>query len=611
MSPARRRSCSLATLLLSLAGGAAAGSELPAGCDLDFRVRALAAAPSPALELELKFDAAGRRESVVRVVPDWAGVDDYARSHVDWQALGAGQSVQPMAQPFRWRVQHEPDAVVHLRWRTLSALADPEQVQMQPQTTLYRTQVGARGFQFFGHGVLPAVEHWGDDRPARLCLTVEALDAHSPVFGTPGLSAAGQPLRWRLTDSHARLRHAFYGSGPMWRLHERTLRRGSLALALRGHFPQMDDAAFVDATARLVDMQRDFWGESRDTHQWVVLTPNHSPHANSGGTLVDRVAVLHAPQGFSATDPAFEFLVAHENLHQWFPQRFGSHGAGQRGESDNGGPARDVPHYWFSEGFTDHYTYRLLLASGLWDLDRYAEQLTRRARAYLGSPARQMKASDIAPRFFSDREAGSQLYRRGELLALRWDAALRQAGRGSLTTVLQGLRLTGSASAPAEAASERVMLAVASALAGSGVDPREEVERHVMQGALMPLDSPGWAPAMGPCLQRVQEEVPVWQLGFDRASFDSRVLQGVDPAGPAHAAGLRDGMRLEGYSVHGGDTGRDAVLQVRDAARPGTAGALREVRYRPVSGTPQRLPRWRARPDAAVEAACQAWMTAR
>jgi hypothetical protein len=53
------------------------------------------------------------------------------------------------------------------------------------------------------------------------------------------------------------------------------------------------------------------------------------------------------------------------------------------------------------------------------------------------------------------------------------------------------------------------------------------------------------------------------------------------------------------------------VLQVRDAARPGTAGALREVRYRPVSGTPQRLPRWRARPDAAVEAACQAWMTAR
>lgn len=610
-----RFAAALLGLVACAAVQADASANEPGRCDLDYRVRALGAAQPAELEVELHFAAEGRRESWLRIQRGWAGVQDYPESFGAWEALGRGQSVQPGPDAARVRVLHGPDETVRLRWRVRSALADPEAVAPQDQLLMYRSQIGARGYQFFGYGVLPSVEAWGDERLARLCLTLQPFDAQSPAFGTPGKSAPGQDLHWKFSGSHARLRHAFYASGPMWRLLERPVQGGALELALRGSFAKLDDAAFADGAARLIDLQRRFWdgaattpaSAARSERQWLVLTPNHLPDGNSGGTLVDRAAVLHVPQDFSAGSATFEFLVAHENLHRWFPARFGAHGG-----EDAQQAAR---HYWFSEGFTDHYSYRLLLASGLWDLERYASQLTQRLRvSYLGSRARNLSAEEIAPRFFSDREAGRQMYIRGELLALRWDAALRRGGRGSLTQLLQGLLLPadGAAEAKPQVAAPRVLDALATALAGSGVDPRAELQRYVVEGQTLPLLSAGWAEALGPCLQRDEEAVHRWQLGFDRESFKTRVLQGVEPDGPAFAAGLRDGMALAGFSVYGGDLTRDALIQVKEeAAAEGGKPAVRSVSYRPVSREAQLQPRWRPRTGALDDAACRAWISAR
>lgn len=608
---------------LALASGmpavrAAAAPEPP--CDLHYRITPRPDLQPAALEVELRFAAAGRRESVLRAVPAWAGVTDFASRYGDWQALGTGQSVAPLAEPYRWRVQHPPEGEVHLRWRVRTALPDPEAVVAQDQRQLYLTQVGPRGFQFFGHGVLASVEHWGDDTQPQLCLTLQPFDATSAVFGSMGQGAPGRPLVWRGRASPGLLRHGFHAGGPMWRLHERGVHGGPLGLAVRGRFEQLPDAAWVDAAARLIDMQRRFWEPTPGAAQpvqWLVLTPNHQSGGNSGGTLVHRVAVLHAPPGFSARSPTFESLVAHENLHQWFPRRFGGPGPG--------GPEQMAAQYWFSEGFTDHYTHRLLLASGLWRLEDYATRLTERAQRLLASPARTLTSAEIAPRFFSDREAGQQMYLRGEWLALRWDAALRRSGAGSLTALLQRLmRPEAEADAlAAEPAAERVLAALAEALRGSGVDPRADVDAHLRRGQPLPLAGAAWADALAACFVRDEIERPVWALGFDTASFTARELRGVDPQGPAHAAGLRDGMVLVGWSVWGGDVERDVVLQVRDAATgPVAAGSgaasaapadpgVREVVYRPVGRERLRLPRWQVRPGAEGDTACTVWRSAR
>lgn len=596
------------TRALAIASVAATSAAAASECDLDYRITARPDLQPASIEVELRFAAAGRRQSVIRAQPSWAGVTDYAASLGDWQALGPGQSVDPMAEPYRWQLRHGPDDVVHLRWRARSALANPEATTPQDQRQLYRTQVGPRGFQFFGYGVLPSVEHWSDDTEPRLCVTVQPFDDSTAVFGSLGRAQPGRALHWRAKGSPARIRHAFYAGGPMWRLHERAVHGGTLAVAARGDFKQLKDAEFADASARLVDMQRRFWDAAASSvdaaPQWLVLTPNFMQGGNYGGTLVQNAAVLHVPTDFTTQSAAFESLVAHENLHQWIPQRFGGQG--------RSGPVAAAMHYWFSEGFTDHYTHRLLLASGLASLDQYAARLSERVRRYLTSPVVSLKSSEIAPRFFSDREAGQQMYVRGELLALRWDAALRRANRGSLTTLLQALMLPRSEPGAAEPAlaAQRVIDALAQRLEGTNTDPRADLQRYVEQGQPMPLADAAWHDSMGPCLLRDTVDLPVWMLGFDRSSLTDRVLKGVDPQGPAHAAGLRDGMALAGFSIYGGDLERDALIQVREGGGS-TPEVVRDVIYRPVARQLRRLPRWLARPDATADAACRAWISAR
>lgn len=554
-------------------------------CDLHYRVTPRHDTTPRVLEVELSFAAAGRSESFVRAAEEWGGVTDFAAAMSDWRGLDASTRITPDT-PRRWRVAHAPGAErVRVAYRVRAALPDPDDGKPQDQLHLYRTQIGADWFQFSGYSALVDVEHFDDRSTPRLC--VELLQpgaaADVPAFGSH-LHARGPAASFALTASPSQVRHAFYAGGAGWRVAARPLASGVVRTAVRGRFPALADDALADRVAAILDAQRRFWGEAAVDPQWVVLTPNFSP-GNLGGTLVRQAALMHAGPDFGPDHEAFAFLIAHENLHQWIPGRFG------RMPEDS---LEAVPHYWFSEGFTNHYTHRLLLASGAWDLARYAAALTGVLRDYWRSPAREATAASIAPRFFSDRDAGQQMYARGEILALRWDRALRQRRAPGLDAVMKRLLLPDARiDATTPLAPERVLAALEPTL---GAQPRREVDAHVTRGRTLPLD----ATLAGPCFRLRFDAVPRWSLGFDRTSFEAGVARGVAGDGPAFAAGLRDGMKLVGWSVHGGDVTRDAVLTVE------TPEGRRTLRYRPVHGS-ERLPTLVVRERAAVDTACRDW----
>ena len=128
--------------------------------------------------------------------------------------------------------------------------------------------------------------------------------------------------------------------------------------------------------------------------------------------------------------------------------------------------------------------------------------------------------------------------------------------------------------------------------------PRRDVEAHIARGRLLVLDED----IAGPCFSLQWAQVPRWVLGFDQAtSIAARQLSGVLPSGPAHAAGLRDGMPLLGWSIYGGDVEREVELTL------GPKESLRTVRYRPVDGRAQQLPTLVVRPGAEEAPACRAW----
>ena len=366
-----------------------------------------------------------------------------------------------------------------------------------------------------------------------------------------------------------------------------------LRVAVIGEWPASAEAV-AGMAARIMAAENALW---RDPGQPFLITVTPLGGADSGrtsstGTGKSDAFSIEATTNVDVTrDPHF---LAHEYMHTWIPNLVG------------GLPAADeAREYWFSEGFTDFYASRVLLRAGIWSLEdfaaRYNEVLTR----YHGSPARNLTADQVMAAFWTNQAAQQSPYDRGRLLAVRWDRAVRTASGGarSLDDVLHSQRDAVRAGAKGTGATlfpERLSAAV------PGIAVREDLERHVVRGETVRLQ-PG---ALGACLPLSDATLPVFDRGFDgEASGRTGVISGVDPAGPAYAAGLRDGMKRLGR-VGGREGDSQTVIGYRVV---GADGAERLIEYRPEGRTSFDLQKVSVIPGLSAEqrAACVADLTGR
>jgi predicted metalloprotease with PDZ domain len=190
--------------------------------------------------------------------------------------------------------------------------------------------------------------------------------------------------------------------------------------------------------------------------------------------------------------------------------------------------------------------------------------------AYGASPERRSPNTRVVEAFWSSDAVQKLPYQRGAMLAAIWNARLRAKshGRVGLDDVMRAQKAAAAKrSVDAAALFPRIARRF-------GLDVSEDLKRFVDQGA--PLTLP--QDVFGPCARVVEEERPIFSRGFDSeatAKAGMRVV-GTDPASPAYAAGLRDGMtvvaRVEGQP---GDSLKPYALQVDDH------GARKVIRYLP------------------------------
>ncbi len=572
------RAATLLFLGLACAGTAAAS------CDFEYRISPHFSTVPRSFDVALSFDAAGRQQTHLHLNDGFAGLRDLSAALSEWSA-DPGAKVAATVDAGTWRVDHGERQRVTVRYRVRAALADPDGWQPQSPEQQFRPQVGSNWLQFFGHAALVDVaEANRDAKPLESCLYFDPLPRMAVVASSHGIGQGPDTLV-SVAGPPSALMNAFYAAGTGWRLHTRRLASGKLHVLVRNLWAFTDDK-FADQVARVVDTQRGFWGHEPEADQLFVLTSNRADGVRSAGVRVHRTAVLHAARDFRLDSSSFNELVGHENLHEWIPRRLGGALSGQAGLQT-----------WFSEGFTDYYTHRLLLRSGVWSLQRYADALSGAMRGYRQSPVRRLSNVQAAQRRLSDREIGQLPYLRGEFLALRWDMALRAKGHPGLDRLMRTLKLPPSAaSASAQGAVERLLGALKPLL---GNMPRDDLVRHVDQAEEFSF-GPGW---LGPCFEFTTERVPPWTLGLSHQSFETSQVTGVDPDGPAAAAGLRDGMQLAGWSLPGRDGQDEVELWIR---RSGGSGTYR-VAYRPEGPGLIEQPRYRVREDALADPACRAW----
>lgn len=326
-----------------------------------------------------------------------------------------------------------------------------------------------------------------------------------------------------------------------------------LRIAALGRFDHFDDQAFADATFRVIRAERDFWGDGASPFLVTLapLIPQVFEHY-SGTGRTDAFALW---AGTSLSAKEIYPLLAHEYFHTWNSDQLGV-------------PAWDRSNAWLSEGFTDFYTKRILLRAGLFSLEDYAASWNEWLRDYGVSPARNATEARIVEVYWQDRDVEEVAYKRGAMMAALFDAQLRRDGR-HLDMVMRMMRAL-KARDPKSGLRPNFEAAYKTVL---GRSPLPEIERYEMRGETLVLPDDAFA-----CLTLSTVSQPAFQVGFDTdATAQKGVFMGVDPAGPAYAGGLRDGMKRlkrEGGAMN--DSSVELAYTVTDAA-----GRERVIRYKP------------------------------
>ncbi|MBS0385034.1 MAG: hypothetical protein JSS00_06770 [Proteobacteria bacterium] len=499
------------------------------------------------VQIDLTFRGAHGGETPLELPNEWGGQRELWRGVSELQVV-SGATMSDGADAWHRLLHHRPDAASHVRYRVIQDRSgDPA----GEQGNAYRPVIRPTYFHLIGNAFIiqPGVD---DNSPTRVS-----------VHGLPrNWSFASDLEHPGLTLSHARQSVAVAGDFRIVRGADPRIR-----VAMRGQW-SFTDAEFAERVNTIISGERSFWGDG-STPYLVTLVQLMSPNPNwlsIGGTgLEDSFAFFATP---NADLRQMTRTLAHEGIHTWIPIQVG------------GMPDHDeAADYWFSEGFTDFYTGRLLVRDGVWTPAEYAADFNETLSAYAQSPMRTQPNARIVADFWNDQDVGKLPYQRGRMLAAIWDARLRARGH-SLDEVMHRMRERARQAGHANAT--RLFSEL---MNGMGVDVRSDVATYVELGApiAMPQD------VFAPCGDIVTRQTPVFSRGFDidATIANHNVISGVDPTLPAYAAGLRDGMVLIRRD-HGaiGDSEHEIAYVVRDG------GAERTIAYMPhgrASYTQQRL----------------------
>ncbi|PCC69718.1 Predicted metalloprotease, contains C-terminal PDZ domain [Nannocystis exedens] len=520
------------------------------------------------VEVRLRGDADGLTR--LKLPDHWGTARELWTLLRDFTVEGA--TVADDADPSIRRLTAAPDAPLVVRYRVVSGFdRDPTAEDGQPFLPIIRPT----WFDVFGEALFaypegreddPATFTWRDAPPAfRFASDLEHLAGARPgvvgdvlesiVIGGPDLD----------TRAHGQVRVAILGDYDF------------------GH------DAFFDLSLAVIAAQREFWGDE-DAPFLITLAPQKKIDGSMtyGGTGRSDAFTLTVAENASIAD--LRHLLAHEYFHTWNARQLG-------GQAD--GPAEGAGK-WFAEGFTEFFTWRLLLRAGLYSLEDFVTAWNGALLEYWTSPVRDEPNARIVADYWNDHAVSRLPYRRGPLLAAIWEQRLRQATAGArdLDDVLKAMRAKVKAS-PVKLAPDAAGVFPPVYRELGGPDLAADLARFVDQGVAIELP----ADVFGPCVRVVDSVRREFERGWDvdATAAAGRVVTGLREGSAAWRAGLRDGMAIvEREAGVLGDSTVPYVLRVRDGERE------RVIRFKPEGERELPLQQLELAPDLTPErrAAC-------
>lgn len=191
--------------------------------------------------------------------------------------------------------------------------------------------------------------------------------------------------------------------------------------------PAFDVSAAGAWAARVFAAERAFFADDDPTpfSVFVRVLTSHGDRANGIATETSMLSTI-GPRTKLAR--RLRVNLAHEMLHRWLGMRLRLRGP-------------EGSAYWFSEGFTVHYSNIIAFRAGLLTVDELLESINDIATRHFDNKRAGATNEQIRRDFYRDPAVAIVPYTRGALYAAELDAALRRAsdGKRSLDDILREL----------------------------------------------------------------------------------------------------------------------------------------------------------------------------
>lgn len=228
-------------------------------------------------------------------------------------------------------------------------------------------------------------------------------------------SSFGFNRKQRLNISQNELYASFFVGGD-FRRYEFQYKNKPVYFVSRGNLSSIDDNTVLEILKKTIKNQHDFWKDSIHDQFSVSLIPTYEKnHYSIGGSALTNSFISYASNNVGTTQERMTWLYNHELMHKWIGRTIQIE--------------KDVVEYWFSEGFTDYYAYKLMLKNNVINAEEYINILNHKVLIphYKDKVANVPNSELTFQNYWSNYGTYAKLpYRRGLLYAFLIDNQIKK-----------------------------------------------------------------------------------------------------------------------------------------------------------------------------------------
>ncbi len=210
--------------------------------------------------------------------------------------------------------------------------------------------------------------------------------------------------------------YASFFIGGVFKKHTFILEKDTVYFLTRGNWKSFNDQDIFQLLKETITSQYKFWNDPRSGNFSVSLVPTYETWYSVGGSGFSTSFISFASNNDKVSLNQMRWLYNHELLHKWI---------GRTILNEN-----EVEQYWFSEGFTDYYSYKLQLKSDYLQITEYVDILNKEVIIpHYQDPVKNIPNSQLTfQEYWSDYGKYQKLpYRRGLLYAFLIDNQIKKA----------------------------------------------------------------------------------------------------------------------------------------------------------------------------------------